>query len=90
MPVQAFIVMDATERAAAMLLNYADAGVNPRKIDNPLSNLLGFGTLLNMYVVPARLLNDEPYERWYEMFSDNAIHILDTDMLFLPPPPEEE
>ena len=67
MPVQAFIVLDATERAAAMLLNYADAGVNPRKIDNPLSNLLGFGTLLNMYVVPARLLNDEPYERWYEI-----------------------
>ncbi|MBY5698390.1 hypothetical protein [Rhizobium leguminosarum] len=91
MPVLAMIIMDATERTAAMALNEIGVvGVNPRLIDNPLANQLGLGTLLGLYVTGAQLLNDPASERWYEMFSDNDIRILDSEVIFLPFVEDEE
>ncbi|NEJ15522.1 hypothetical protein GR211_22145 [Rhizobium leguminosarum] len=91
MPVLAMIIMDGTERAAAMELNEVGVvAVNPRLIDNPLANQLGYGTLLGMYVTGAQLMNDPASERWYEMFSDNDIRVLDSEVIFLPFVEDEE
>lgn len=88
MPVLSFIIMDATERAAAMELNDGNEAVIARQIDNPMANQLGYGTLYSVtepkYIVNAILLNNPDYARWVEMFSDNDIRVMDSEVIFLP------
>lgn len=90
MPVAAMIIIDATERTAAMALNQGSAGVNPVNVNpvpisNPLANQLGHGTLVGLYVLNAAILNNPAYaDVWGEMFSDNPIYILDTDTIYEP------
>lgn len=79
----AWIIMLPAEAAAAVLLNYEDAAVDPREIDNPLSNNLGYGTLLGKKVVPARLLNDPPYAPFWPTLGTYPIHVMDSDTLFV-------
>lgn len=88
--VQGWFILDASQKAAAEALNYEDAGVYARVIDNPLANNLGIAGLIagSSYVIPARILNTagegQPYEPWFEMFEIWPIHILDSDIVFLP------
>ena len=82
----AWIIMTPAQAASAVALNYEDAGVDPREIDNPLANNLGYGTLLGQKAVPARLLNDPPYAPWWPTFGAYPIHVMDSDTLFLPIP----
>lgn len=89
MPVLAFIVMTQAQRDDAELLNDMDAGLGARQIDNPLADNLGYGTLLNLWVSPARLLNDPDYVRWVPTLGTYPIHVMDSETLFVPPPPEE-
>ena len=93
MTVQAWLIFTGAERAAAMALNDAPGSggvaVNPREIDNTMSNNLGEGVLVGKFVCPARLLNDPEYERWYTMCAAIPIRTMDSDVLFVPPPPEE-
>lgn len=60
--------------------------VEPRLIDNPLSNNLGMGTLLGKYMLPARILNDPNMSAWYPLLGSLPISTIDTDILFLPDP----
>lgn len=84
MTVQAQIVMTTAQRNAAEALNDVNAELGARQIDNPLSNNLGHGTLVGMWVSPARLLNDPAYVRWVPTLGLLPIHVLDSDTLFLP------
>ena len=82
----AWIMMTAAQATAAVALNYEDAAVDPREIDNPLANNLGDGTLVGKKVVPARLLNDPPYAPFWPTLGTYPIHVMDSDTLFLPIP----
>lgn len=90
MPTFARIVMTPQQAADAVALNNEDAGVDPRVIDNPIANNLGYGTLLGQKVVPARLLNDPDYTPWWATLGSLPIHVLDDDTIFLPPAPTPE
>jgi hypothetical protein len=92
MTTQAFIVVDATQKAAAEALNDQDAAVYARLIDNSLANNLGYGTLYDdapdqRFVIPARVLNDPLYTRWVSSLGVLSIYVMDSDTIFLP---EEE
>ncbi|MVO95072.1 hypothetical protein [Rhizobium leguminosarum] len=87
MTVAAMIIIDGTERTAAMALNQGSSGVNvnPIPISNPMANQLGHGTLVGLYVLNAAMLNNPAYAAvWGEMFADNPIYILDTDTIYEP------
>lgn len=84
MTVQAMIIMTQSERDAAEALNDVNAELGSRQIDNPLANNLGYGTLVGKWIAPARLLNDPAYVRWVPTLGELPIHILDSDILFLP------
>lgn len=89
MATQAFILVDATQKAAAEALNDNDVAVYGRLIDNPLANNLGLGTLQadapdQRFVIPARVLNDPLYERWVATLGQLDIHVMDSDTLFVP------
>lgn len=84
MTVQAWIVMTTTEKNAATLLDDEDAMLGAREIDNPLANNLGYGTLVDQWVAPARLLNDPAYSRWVATLGSLPIHVMDSDTLFIP------
>lgn len=84
MTVQAMIVMTTAERNDAEALNDVNAELGARQIDNPLSNNLGYGTLVDNWVSPARLLNDPSYVRWVDTLGLLPIYVLDSDTLFLP------
>jgi hypothetical protein len=84
MTVQAWIVMNTTEKNAATLLDDEEAMLGAREIDNPLANNLGYGTLVGQWVAPARLLNDPAYSRWVPTLGALPIHVMDSDTLFVP------
>lgn len=88
MTVQAWIIMTEAQKVSATLLDDEEAMLGARQIDNPLSNNLGFGTLVGEWVAPARLLNDPAYVRWVPTLGALPIHVLDSDVVFLPPPPD--
>lgn len=88
MTVQAWVVMTTAQKNAATLLDDEEAMLGARQIDNALANNLGFGTLVGQWVAPARLLNDSAYVRWVPTLGSLPIHVLDSDVVFLPPPPE--
>lgn len=85
MGVQAWIIMDTDQKDAAKALNGGGIGLDPRLIDNPLANNLGHGTLVDMWVAPARLLNDPEHTRWVPTLGTYPIHVLDDETIFLPP-----
>lgn len=84
MTVQAWIILTPQEATDATLLNDQNSSVDPRTIDNPLSNNLGYGALVGKKVVPARLLNDPLYTRWVPTLGGMPIHVMDSDTLFVP------
>ncbi|MBY5581854.1 hypothetical protein [Rhizobium leguminosarum] len=84
MAVQAFIIMDQTQRDAAEALNDMDAILGARQVDNPLSNNLGSGTLVGKWVSPARLLNDPAYQRWVPTLGGLPIAVMDSETIFAP------
>lgn len=84
MPVQAFIVLATEQKTAAVALNDDDAAVAPMEINNTLANNLGFGTLVGLFVLPARLLNDPAYAAWVPPLGTLPIHVMDSETLFVP------
>ena len=86
MTVQAWILMTPAQKTEAETLDDNNARLGPREIDNPLANNLGLGTILGMWVAPARLLNDPDYARWMPALNLLPIHILDSDVIFIPLP----
>lgn len=86
MTVQAYIVLDAGQDTAAQALNTPDYQVQGQAIVNTLANNLGYGTLVGLYVIPARVLNDPNYGAWVPTLGSLPIHVLDSDTLFNPPP----
>lgn len=87
MTVQAWVVMTPAEKNAAITLDDGSAALGPLEVTNPLSNNLGYGTLVGMWVAPARLLNDPDYSRWVPTLGELPIHVMDSDTLFPPPEP---
>lgn len=92
MTTQAFILLDAQQKADAEALNdtpgSGGVAVEAREIENPLSNNLGLGTLVGLFVIPARILNDPLYVRWVPSLGALPIHVMDSDTLFAPVPEE--
>lgn len=88
MTVLAWINMTPEQKDAAVLLDGNEIFLGPRLIDNALANNLGYGTLVGTWVSPARLLNDPEYQRWVPTLGTYPIYVMDSDTLFLPPPPE--
>lgn len=84
MTVQAWIIMDQTQRDAATALDDEEIKLGARQIDNPLANNLGQGTLVGKWVAPARLLNDPDYVRWVPTLGNLPIVVMDSDTLFIP------
>lgn len=82
MTVQAWIVMDSTQKTAAVALNDDEIQVRPPEIANALANNLGYGTLVGQFVVGARILNDPDYVRWVPTLGSLPIHVMDSDTLF--------
>lgn len=86
MGVQAWVAMTEAQKDAAEALNQpTGAKVEGRHVNNPLANNLGFGTLVGMWVAPARILNDAAYDRWLSTLGKYPIHVLDDETIFLPP-----
>lgn len=88
MTVQAWIVMNSSDKDIAVLLDDGEAALGPREITNTLANNLGYGTLVGEWVAPARLLNDPLYGRWVPTLGALPIHVMDSDTLFPPVIPE--
>lgn len=86
MTTQAFILMTQAERDAATALDGGGIGLGARQITNPLANNLGYGTLVGMWVGPARLLNDPDYVRWVPTLGLLPIYVMDSETLFVPDP----
>jgi len=85
MTVQAYILIPTlAQKNAVVALNDGNAALMPQLINNAMANNLGFGTIVGQWVVPARLLNDSDYSRWYEMLENNDIHIFDSEVIFAP------
>lgn len=84
MTVQAFIVLTAEQKTSAEALNTEDVAVMAQAINNTLANNLGFGTLVGLYVLPARILNDPAYAAWVPSLGGLDIHVMDSETLFLP------
>ena len=83
----AWIILSPAQALAAVALNDGDAALAPPVIDNPLANNLGDPVVsVGVSLVPARLLNDPAYARWYSTLGSLPIRMLDSDILFLPPP----
>lgn len=83
MTVQAWIIMDQTQRDDATALDDENAMLGARQIENPLANNLGHGTLVGQWVAPARLLNDPDYVRWVPTLGSLPIAVMDSDTLFI-------
>lgn len=82
MTVQAWIVMDQTQRDDATALDGGGILLGARAIDNALANNLGYGALVGQWVSPARLLNDPDYLRWVPTLGTLPIHVMDSETLF--------
>jgi len=91
MTVQAWLIFTPADNATVLAMNDPESGaiVIPREIDNPLANNLGEGVLVGNFVCGARLLNDPDYVPFYEFCATLPIRTMDSDVLFIPPPPEE-
>lgn len=87
MTVQAWILMTASEKDAATLLDDHNAMLGAREVTNLLANNLGYGVLVGKWVAPARLLNDPDYIRWVPTLGLLPIHVLDSETIFPPPEP---
>lgn len=90
MSVMTFIILNEQQKDEAEILNGVDAAVEGRLVDNPLAppELRTYDDGDPAWVITARVLNDPPYERWLGSLSPLPRQILDTDMIFVPPPPE--
>lgn len=86
MAVMAIFVLTESQRAAVMALNTNTFKVDPRLIDNPLANNLGYGVLVGKYMLPARIINDPNMTQWYDMLGSLPIYTFDMDVLFVPNP----
>lgn len=84
MTVQAWIIMTASEEAAARMLDDASRRLGARRVDHPLADELGLGVLVGRYVAPARLLADPDYAAWVPMLSHLPAATLDSGALFAP------
>lgn len=87
MATQAYIRMTEQQRDDGELLNNLDddgIALGALPIDNPLANNLGLGTLVGMWVAPARLLNDPAYQRWVPTLGTYPIAVMDSETLHLP------
>lgn len=84
MSIQTFIILTAAQRDAAKTLNRADYAVEPVLIDNAAANALGLGTLVGLYVLPARLLTDPNYTVWASLLSGLPASVMDGASLFNP------
>lgn len=84
MTVQAYILMTQEERDDATELDGGGVALGAQQIDNPLANNLGYGTIVGMWVSPARLLNDSDYVRWVPTLGTLPIHVMDSATLLLP------
>jgi hypothetical protein len=81
---------------SAKALNAASVAVNgdqvdPRLVDNPISNnVVGLGDItgdvLGRGYLPARLLNNPMYTTFYALLGGLPIYHIDSDALFLPQP----
>ena len=80
----ACFIMTDDERNLAESLSDSTAGLGSRRINNPLANNLGLGEIYNQWIATATLMNNPSYSRWYEMFQNWPIHIVETEILFLP------
>lgn len=87
MAVQALFLLTEAEKVAVEALNNQTYDVHARQIDNPLANNLGMGTLVGTWVLPARILNDSGYVRFWEVLGPLPIAVLDSETLFVPDPP---
>ncbi|MCX5581487.1 hypothetical protein [Kaistia terrae] len=85
----AMIRMTPTLRAQAQLLDNGDRQIGGRQIDNPLANLTGDGVIVGDWLVAARVLNDPEYADYFDLLKDCQIRVIDSDVMFLPPSPEE-
>lgn len=84
MTVQAWIVMDSQQRDDATALDGNGVALGAQQIENALANNLGYGTIVGMWVAPARLLNDPDYVRWVPTLGTLPIHVMDSATLFIP------
>lgn len=84
MTVQAYILMTTAQKIEAEALDDMSARLGAREIDNPLANNLGYGQIFGMWVAPARLLNDPFYARWVPTLGLLPIHIMDSEVIFIP------
>jgi len=82
MAVQAWIVMTATEKDMASILDDENAVLGAREIVNALADDLGYNTLVGKWVAPARILKDPDYTRWVASLGSRPIHVMDSDTLF--------
>lgn len=82
MTVQAFIVLSSTQAIASSALNNDDYAVAPQEVVNALANNLGFGALVGLFVLPARILNDPGYVAWVPSLGTLPIHVMDSETLF--------
>ena len=88
MTVFAFIVLTEAQKDAVLAVNGTPGAfgveINPRLIDNPMADELGYGTLTGAYICQAALRNEETYAPWHEPLAAGTIRLLDTDTVVLP------
>lgn len=88
MTVFAFTVLTEAQRDAVVAVNGTPAAfgvaINPRLIDNPMADELGFGVLTGSYICQAALRNDETYSAFHEALAAGTIRLLDTDTVIVP------
>lgn len=87
MAVQAYVLLTADQLAAAVLLNDDNQAVAGRLITNTLANNLSYGTLVGLYTIPASVVANPDYERWFSTLGTYPIHVLDDATLYAPDPP---
>lgn len=83
--ITSLVIVDETQRDAAIALNDELITVDPRLINNPYADNLGYGTLYGKYAFSRNVLISQEYSRWWEMLSGCLIIIADTDFLFSVP-----
>lgn len=89
MTILAMLRMTSAQRTAAQVLDNNDRVIGGRQIDNPLANLTGDGVIVGDWLVSANVFNDPDYAAYVALLEDCPIRVIDTDVMFLPPPPEE-
>lgn len=82
MTVQAYIFMTQEQRDVATALDDDSTRLGAQLISNPMANDLGLGTIVGIWVTPARLLDDPEYIRWVPILASLPNHTLDGTALF--------